>query len=569
MHPELQAITSPHPSEPKLPSDDELLRWSRENVRIPWLRICQCWDRMSKGETVERRDADLPIPLTPFRADMRALFYIMRDLNPLMIFEPANLFTIILDSSGSRILRAYMERTRMNAYISLDDVDPSGKWASRALEIIASGNLSPLKDYLNEFMLKERGINVNWVKIANIQFFGALKDALEEFQKDGSPKAFIDSAYKAVKKIYNNKWIAFSPKPKAFARLEELVGGDKGIIRYEPSDLGKGLPDPELQSLLNDLYLVVLRGRDFTIALKFSMKKPFSLLLDQDVAGAYHKVPFHRLAREVSRGTGARMVLALQADALFSVLHECFLRPFPLKKNDAELVLGKLLYLVRGYRSQWAIHPVPIGLRWSNISRLSYWFLPKFIVEGAMVTLGLLHKFAFIFLEQSTVISAFVIEMYDGGVRMLKTFPANELSQFFHDGSLRENLIKAKHHIWHKDGWVNFAIAMQASLVKEVLKLNLSGTLTSIWRLPGAIPRLMRMWKIIRNDGIAVYPDRGLVELERWVKKTGRINVWLTALQIPFDRSRPKRRGVLYVRETIAALLALGVIVLFIIWGVG
>jgi len=569
MPPELQAITPPRPSEPMLPSDDELLRWSGENVKAPWLRICQCWDRISRGETVDGRDAALPIPLTPYRADMRALFYIMRDLNPLMIFEPANLFTIILDSTGTRILRAYMERTRMNAYISLDDVDPSGKWAVRALEIIASGDLSPLKDYLNEFMLSERGVNVNWVKIANIQFFGALKEALEEFQKDGSPTAFIDSAYKAVKKIYTNKWIAFSPKPKAFARLEELVGGDRGIIRYEPSDLGQGSPDPELQRMLDDLYLVVLRGRDFTIALRFSMKEPFSLLLDQDVAGAYHEVPFRRLAREVSRGTGARMVLALQADALFGVLHECFLRPFPYVKNDAELVLGRLLYMVRGYRSQWAIHPVPIGLRWSNITNLSHWFLPKFILEGAMVTLGLLHRFAFIFLEQSAVRSALIIDMYDGGVKRVKTFPANELSQFFHTGSLRENLIRAKHHIWHKDGWVNYAIAVQASLVREVLKLNLSGSLTSIWRLPRAIPYLMRIWKIIRNEGIAVYPDRGLVELERWVKKTGRIKVWLTALQIPFDRTRPRRRGVLYVRETIAALFALGAIVLLIIWGMG
>lgn len=568
---------SPHPG--TVPSTDEaLLAWAGENVKVPWLRICRCWDKMSKGEAVRAVEAQLPIPLTPFTADMRAMFYVMRDLNPLMTFEPGNLFTIILDSTGTRILRAYMERTRMNAYISLDEVRLDPSWTRRAEEIITSGNLFPLKELLSAHMVRERGVYVNWVKIANVRFFGAFKDALEEFAGPGTLSSYIAAAYRAVREIYSHGWIAFSPKPKGFARLEEIIGTDsKGLIQYDPSDISDGEKDTELTNLLNETYIVALRGRDHTVALRMSGKEPFTLFLDQDISSSVNGIPFHRLPRALARKTGARTVLAFQADAAYNILHEYLLRPFPYTKTDTEIILKKLLYMVREYTTQWAIYPVPIALKWYarvgrflglpyDISRLSYWFLPKLIVEGGMIGLGHLQRVLLVVLDQDQVRSAVVAEMYEGGMRKIRTFPARELTPFFRSVPLREGLIKAKHHLWEKDGWINFAVAVQAGLIREALKLNLSGALSSLFGLSRAFPSIKRAWEMIKKGGLAVYPDRGLVEVDRWVKKTGRLRVWFTMAQIPFDRTRPRRRGLLYIRETIIALFALGAF-LFILLG--
>ncbi len=576
-------------------AEDELIEWARAQVKEPWVRICRIAERLSQGMILTPEQSEITIPLSPFRADYRQLYFLSRELLPVLISSPANLFTIILNPEGNRIIRACLQKTRYSNFVSLEDIELSGQWVGRAQDMLTTGKLEPLRKYLNDYFQEQNAEGINWVMIANIQLFGAFKEALDRFERTRSLRDYLENIYFALKKIYANEWINFSPTPKLFARLEDLF--KKNMIEYHPFDPATGgvqdrpsdlpartseleKPEPETKGYK---FVIALRGRDFTVALRLDPQDPYKLTVDKEISDHLARIPFRNLARVAARRTRATGAIALSFDPVINILYELITRPLPYKEADLIIILRKLLSLVRNFKSQWAIYPVPIALKNYvrlpirlfrlpyDITNLADWFLPQVIVQGSGIAVGQFFRSALIILEGSSVQAVIVLEQYEGGIRKIKSFPASEISPFFQEvelnySSIQEATIKAKHLIWEKDGWINFAIAIQRGLFRELGRLILSKKLSSLLRLPFAIPDLVRIWKILRNGGVVIYPDISLREANKWAKKRGRLWVYSTLIQIPFTRKRPRTRGLLYVKSTIIAAVILMALVGAIVW---
>ncbi|UCD84476.1 MAG: hypothetical protein JSU92_14610 [Deltaproteobacteria bacterium] len=552
-------------------SEEELINWARTQVKEPWLGIFRVAEKITRGSILTPEESEVAIPLSPFRADYRQLYFLFRELLPVFVFQPANLFIIVLDSEGKRIIRAYLQETRYSNFVSLKNIELSGQWGEKAEGFIAADDPRPLRDYLSDCFRDQAG-EINWVMIANIRLFKVLKEILDGLESNGGLSDYLVNVYLALKKIYANGWISFSPTPNILARLEDIFRKD--MIEYRSSDLFPQSYEPVSKS---DIFVIVLRGRDFTVALRLDPRDPGNLTVDKEVYDRLDRIPFRKLAKAAARKTGAKMAIALSLDPVVNLLYELVSRPLPYGSDDQITILRKLLSLIKNFKRQWTICPSPIALKNYvrlparllglpyDITNLADWFLPQVIVQGSGIALGQHFRTALIILEGTSVQAVIILEHYDGGLRKVKTFPVSELHPLFERTgpgyrSIREAVIKAKHLIWEKDGWISFAVSIQKNLLSELRSLLLGKKLTSLFRLPFAFPDLVRIFKLLRKGGMVVYPDISLREANKWVKKRGRFWVYSSLIQIPFTRKRPRTRGLLYVKSTIIAAVILGVI---------
>ena len=130
---------------------------------------------------------------------------------------------------------------------------------------------------------------------------------------------------------------------------------------------------------------------------------------------------------------------------------------------------------------------------------------------------------------------------------------------------MRERVVEFGLRLWDEGyGFQNMVIGLRLSALRALGDLLAIRRFANPLRLFGAIRPLLRVIREMKGGGIVVYPDRLFVELEKWIQHIGRPRIYRTLLQINFDR-RPRTRGLLYVKETIAAAIAVIAIVAAIV----
>ena len=67
-----------------------------------------------------------------------------------------------------------------------------------------------------------------------------------------------------------------------------------------------------------------------------------------------------------------------------------------------------------------------------------------------------------------------------------------------------------------------------------------------------------------RDDSRRIRPVI-LHDVRRWVESEGMLRVMARLMQVPFLRKRPRTRGLLYIKETLLAAAALGILILIIV----
>ncbi len=564
-------------------SEADLLGWAHEKVKKPWEHMCEVAALAAAGKPIPADKSTVEIPLTPFRVDYRGAFYLMRDGVNLLIGEPCNLFTIILSSDRKRILKAYLEEARLNNFISLTPLDPQGAWAPKALEMIESNDTHYLTQYLNEYFLKERNLGVNWVKIANIQFFGPFRDVLERFEENRSFRDLLEGYWDAIKKAYAEKWIEFLPEPHIFARIREVIHEE--IIQYNHAHLPSGeIPEEtgEEEHPSEPRVVLGLVGRDYKVAINLSLSHPYELVLNQDMVESYHGNDLKGFARHLSEKTGAPLSLALAADPALNLLYEYLSRPFPLRRLDMFILYRKLFTFIKNFGTWWSLAPRPFFLKerirfWGklvgyDITRLPDQDLPDLLVDGLGLA-GLSARYALIVVDGDKPFAAIIFEFFDGAIRKISTFPIDKLEPAFAGmgrdrDDLRERLFRAKQIMWTEDGWVNFAFAVQKDLINAIFDFLFKRSLTSIPKLIGSMGDIRLMLKLMKG-GIAMCPDFILQRIKPWVKKKGRFNIYPKLIQAAFEGKWKKPRGLLYVRSTIIVVAILSLLVLGLIFLVG
>jgi hypothetical protein len=552
------------------PRETELLAWASENVRKPWERMVATAARVSAGEKLTDEQARVELPLTPFTADYRALYPLMRDFGGLITWSPNNLFTIILNQAGDKILRAYLEVTRDHSFIEMIPIDPNEPFLKKPLEIIRSKNLYGLRRCLDEACKEQLGKRVNWVKVANIDFFGAFAENMTAFEQTGDLWDWIAGAINAVKKIYQDDLIAFEPEPPVFGRMSDLF---RKVLFLDTDHLDfKALFGPLRKSDSRERLIVLLKSQDLT-GLSFGGADPFHLTCERPLLNKLDQVPLHLLpaaGRKLSRAT---RVVALRTEPVANLIYEALYHEMPYGREDTKQVLRKLLEIVRRFREQWSMSPLPFYLhdhwrlpaKWLgnpfDINYLAAWFLPGMIVDGEQVILGQHNQRTFVTLDGSKILAIYMMEFYDGGIRRLVTLDPAKYADVFAElkpeySDARQRAEDLGHRLWKEGhGFQNQVMVMQKDFLTNLGAVGSLRTWKSIFLVWRAIGPARRLFKSGKRGGIVSYPDQAIFALERWIQKVGRVKIYRSLITIPFDRKRPRSRGRQYIGFTVGLVV--------------
>jgi len=560
---------------------ERTLSFAREHVAQPWRTMVETAKRISQGQELGPEEARIRLPMTPFTADARVLYPLMRDIVGLLTWDPNNLFTIILEDDGQHVYRAFFELTRDNNFIEMIEVPPDDPMLALVLEFIAQDRIGDLRWMLDETCQLRFGKRINWVKIAKLSFFHLLGEAWRVWEQTGDIWAWGRATFQAVQKIYAEKLLMFGHEPPVFARLREII---TNILDVDPRHIDFARLFGPLPKKTEQPQVIALAGRDYLVALKLGGSDPLHLTVDREATRVHETLPMKKIARRLRKDLNAGQVIVLRTEPLANLCYEATRPPLPWQREDLKLVLQRVLEIVKGFGATWHMHPLPFYLKdWFrlpgkllglpyDINRLAAWFMPKVIIDGMEIFLGQYNNRTFILLDGDEPVLVLNLEMYNAGPRRLRTFDPMQFKEVFAKPersfqNTRFGVEEVGLRLWDQGfGFQNMMIGMRLSAMKALGDLLAVRHYSYLYRMFGAIRPLIRVVKEMKAGGLAVYPDRLLVSLEHWVREVGRPRIWGTLLNMMFDR-KPRPRGLLYVKGTIFAALAVVLVIGLLVYG--
>jgi len=548
---------------------DRALQFAHEHVAVPWRAMVAAAAKIAKGESLSATEARLQLPLAPLTADARVLYPLLRDFVGLLTWQPNNLFTIILEDDRDAVCRAYLELTRDNNFVEMLDIDPREPMLQKALELIGSGNVADLRWRLDEACRERFNQRANWVKVARLRFFTLYADAWEVWEKTGDLWAWIKAALNATRRVYAEKLLFFGNEPPLFARLRELMSG---ILQIDPDHLPLAEIFGPLPRETDRPAVVALVGRDYLATLKMGGRDPLHITVDPEAVREFVGLPLKKLTKELAGKLRAKQVIAWRTEPLANLLYEAVRPTLPWGRDDTKLVLRRALEMTRAFGEQWQLYPRPFYLKdWVrgparlfgspyDISRLSYWFMPQVIIDGMDIFLGQHNYRSYVVLDGNRPCLVLSVEVYRSGLRKIRTYDPAGFADIFVDlqpgyEGTRAAAREVSLRLWDKGcGYQTLVSVVRQSTVKTMLELFAVRRYAYLYRLVGLIGPLRRLLKELKAGGVAAYPDRMLVQLEKWVAKAGRLRIYRNVINWNFDRhARP--RGLLYIKETLIGLL--------------
>ena len=561
-----------------LGSAEPVLAWASRAFGRPWQRMAAVARRISAGEALSPAEATVAIPGTPFAADWRVIFPLLKDAMPLLAFEPADFCLLVLDAGRAKILRAFHSRARDNNFIELTEIEVKEEWSQEAVAILGSDSVSRLRTFLDRYLQESSKRRVSWVIAADLRLLERLRAAAAAggAVREPSLRDWLYHHYLALQAALAEGSIAVIPVPNLLARIFEYCR----MIHYRREHYGVASPggevcEPPLGAVL------WIRGAHYTAGFNLAAKAGEPLTLTQETGEALPAVPFSGLARAGAKAAKAGLSLALNADLGLNLLYEILSRPTPLETHDSKIILEKAFQLVRRFQDQWDVYPRPLPLQTAarlpallfglpyDIRNLASWFFPGLIVDGARYLLGETYQVGLYALEQGRLAGITILKLRRGALEGVESLPAAEYAEVF--GSepptakeVQAAVIRLRQRIWDRWGWVDYQVAYRRELFGELSRLLKSGAPFALRKLWWQSSSLRRIGKILEQGGLVIYPAAMLEEGGRWGARQP-LSQRLVMLKVAFERGK-QTRGLLYVRETIIGLVILIGLALLLGW---
>lgn len=191
------------------PEERDIKAWAGKAFREPWFDLVQKSAKLMGGE----RPNDIwyhPFFIDVF-VDMRIIFKIMKATKIARLVN-GNLFTIILSKKGDKVIWSCFETQENGVFTKATVLNPEEEWAKKVAELLFTDDLEGAYEYVSSFVKKSKlADSVGAIKVANIMFFKAIKDAWERSSEGKNLPLFFLLAADAVKTIIERKWIKFFP----------------------------------------------------------------------------------------------------------------------------------------------------------------------------------------------------------------------------------------------------------------------------------------------------------------------------------------------------------------------
>ena len=527
----------------------------------PWEGIASISRKLERKEPLGPEDREITFPFTVLTAPAREAALLLKKTLPGLL-GPELDHLVLLRTGPDLLPPAFLFRHQDGFLVSIERLELPPDKLAEFLSLSQKKNLPQISSQIKS------DLKLGWVVVINPEFFLLLEKAAQDFNASRSLTHYQIDLLSVFKKAAEAKLLEFFPSPPLFARVEEFL---TRIIDFDPQALKDIVPPSPEGS-----YCLGLTDPEFTLAFHLNPENPSRVAVSLDPQAGGSLSP-SAAARRLRIASGSRVAICFELESIQDLLGELVSHHLPWQKEEILFPLRKIIQTIQEYGRKWSIDPVPLPLKSYlrglvrffrlpyDISNLDDEFLPGTILEGISLGVGGHSQHAVILLEKKEVKGVLVLELFRSGVRRIKFLSGKEIPPP-RDPDRIEWLKEAKYTLWNQAGWMNYAVAIDLSLLRELNQALTGKEFSSLSKSPWLFFRLARLARKFKQDEFIFYPNLMLDTMGKFIQKEGVLSIGYRLLQAAFKRDHPRPRGLLYVRETvIAGLVVLLAIILFII----
>lgn len=505
----------------------------------PWQRITSLSRELEKREPLSPEEHEVRLFFTGLSVPVREFIYFLKRAGT--EFIPAGLSHLLLFPSrdSSPGLSGYFVRASDGLFVSIDKVPFTEEQLLLIQAALEGGENQSVQNLLAEILPQQPG--PGFVALLHSPFFVRLENAYQQFAATGSITHYFIDLLGVFTIAFREKWIRIYPSIAFFSRFEEIL---TSVLDFDPQILKEfvparfSLPHPLGIKDRDVLFALGMSPPDSTsVGVSFSDHPELPTLSPEAAAGILRKA------------SGARISVCLELDPILDLFKRIIPNPFPWERDALTFFLGKAFRIIRGYNLAWGMSPVPLLLkpfirRLIHLFRLPYdvlnlddILLPRILLEELSRGVGGHNQHALIFLDQNQVKGILILEIFHGGFRRMKILPAHTIIPP-DDRERIEWLKTAKFELWNKEGWMNYAIAVDVELIRDVFTFLTEHEFKSPLKAPFAFFRLAGKIRKARKKEFLLYPRLKLIRLGRFTKKEGIFNISYRLLKSAIRRKQ-------------------------------
>jgi len=375
----------------------------------------------------------------------------------------------------------------------------------------------------------------------DLRALGRLKQAMDNYAADGDGLAYLVDVAAAWLVAAREGWVTVYPEPDWLEGLHGAAArtGDLDLDRAR-GWLGERRPGRTVAWQASNLRLAL--GGDASQRNELSSRR-----------GAEFELcaPLWWVKDIVSRSSGSS--------------------PTPAGREEfLEYLLGR----IKEYGVNWRVRPGPLmlhpwlrtiagtlGIRY-DLEMLDHVNLARIATQGLALAVGWHSRHVLIIRDGPKVSDAILVELLQGGIEKVASLEVLDWPEFPPPGEAREEWMADRQYaLWDQVGWTNYLIAMDGRLLKTYLSIAKASLSSSPLGYIGALRPLLDLQVSISDEDLSVWPVEATKDLAGWVEREGVGSILLRLSRAVFRRRSRMSRGLLYVRETVLAALALIVLI--------
>ncbi|MEW6203334.1 MAG: hypothetical protein AB1546_15250 [bacterium] len=196
----------------------EIMLWSAEAFKAPWLGLTERFQRINSGEKIDREEALVDTYFLPFKADARLIYRILKSGGKRALFgDNGSMLTVVTNLRGNRIIWAALELEEDGVYTEFHALkDRLGQeWDARGAELLYDNLMAEAFEHFKAWVKSQEDlqhIDIGILKVASINFFGAFKTAYEESGNGEKIASLTVNITNALHQIFEEGWIRFYPE---------------------------------------------------------------------------------------------------------------------------------------------------------------------------------------------------------------------------------------------------------------------------------------------------------------------------------------------------------------------
>ena len=454
-----------------------------------WKKIIDFNSKIALEEKSKLLEQQVRIPLSPIRINAYILYYLFGLLYPKFLSDQNNILDIIVSDDGRELLNLYLyETSKAGIHDSIEKLPLNiVKYKHRHFD-----EFDRIFNRIQDDLLKKKNLRISSIRL----FKATAIDIINQYCKnieDLSINDFILQFLELIQQLFEKDLFFIYPKPTLYKSLKEFFAFLNTIqLKNLVGAVYSILPE------FNNSFFVTSENMNLIFHLQnlqSVLGKPefkFSLMLPIDLEIDTNELTEKQIQDLIQEKLNADNAYSVDQNIIISLLSDLIELTVPLRKENLQFLMQKILFGYRSFEKLWNISPRPVlyntlvrfllrlfGLN-LNLRKISHWAIPELIFRFLDTNFGLNSKVLILLTDvdkyekinfkkidylKTTTENAILLEIEESAMINLLHL---EKEHMFSDGIYNSlDLIRIK--VSKEFGFISAIIIIDKSLIRNLL----------------------------------------------------------------------------------------------------